>query len=148
MDSIKLKSKETIARKVLKYWLPVIVWSLVIFYFSSLPTAPIAKIYWREFVIKKSAHVFEYAIYTALMYRALKESGVERKEAGVYSIIMAILYGISDEFHQSFTPGRDPRMRDIIFDTIGASLAIYAIWKLLPKAPKKLKTWAKRLQLI
>lgn len=148
MDSTKLKSKETITRKVLKYWLPVVVWSLVIFYLSSLPTAPIAKVYWREFIIKKSAHVFEYAIYATLMYRALKESGVEKKEAGVYSIILAVIYGMSDEFHQSFTPGRDPRLRDVVFDTIGASLAIYAIWKLLPKAPKKLKTWAKRLQLI
>jgi len=148
MDSTKLKSKETIARKVLKYWLPVIVWSLIIFFLSSLPTAPITKVYWREFAIKKSAHVIEYAIFTILMYRALKESGVEKKEAGVYSIIMAVLYGISDEFHQSFTPGRDPRIRDIIFDTIGSLLAIYAIWKLLPKAPKKLKTWAKKLQLI
>ena len=147
MGSTKLHSKETITKKVLKYWLPVVIWSLVIFYFSSLPTAPITKVYWREFVIKKSAHVVEYAIYATLMYRALKESGVDKKEAGVYSVILAFIYGISDEFHQSFTPGRDPRLRDIFFDTMGASLAIYALWKLLPKAPKKLKTWAKKLQL-
>ncbi|MEJ2348073.1 MAG: VanZ family protein [Patescibacteria group bacterium] len=143
-----MDSKETISRKVIKYWLPVFAWSLVIFFFSSLPTAPVSKVYWREFVTKKSAHIFEYGVFGTLMYRALKESGVKKREAGVYSIILAILYGISDEFHQSFTPGRDSRIRDVFFDTIGATLAIYLIWKLLPKAPKKLKIWAERLQLI
>ena len=148
MDLRNLKSRETITRKVFKYWLPVIIWAIAIFLFSSLPTAPITKVYWWEFVIKKSAHVFEYAVFTILMYRALKESGVEKKEAGVYSVILALLYGISDEFHQSFTPGRDPRIRDVFFDTIGAVLAVYCIWRLLPKAPKRLKTWAKKLELI
>jgi len=141
------EERSQLVRRVLKLWLPVIVWSLVIFFFSARPTPRAGQLYWQEFVIKKSAHIIEYAIFTSLLYRALKESGVEKKEAGIYAIILAVLYGLSDEFHQFFTPGREPKLRDVIFDTIGAGSAVYILWKLLPKAPKKLKVWAEKLQL-
>jgi len=133
--------------RLLKFWLPVAIWAVVIFSFSSLPTIKASSLYWREFVIKKTAHIVIYAVLSTLLYRALKESGVEKKEAGIYAIILAILYGVSDEFHQAFTPGREPTARDVFFDTGGAVLAIYSLWKLLPKAPKKLKVLAHRLQL-
>jgi VanZ family protein len=136
-----------IARRVVKFWLPVAAWAVFIFLLSSYPTRPVVEIYWKDFIVKKSAHVVEYAILTILLYRALKESGIERKKAGVYSVILAVLYGVSDEFHQSFTPGRDPKARDVFFDTIGSVAGIYLIWRLLPKAPKRLRKWAERLQL-
>jgi len=132
----------------LKLWAPVVLWAAVIFLFSARTTNPVSQIYWEDFFVKKSAHIVEYAILTILLFRALKESGVSKKDAGIYSIILAVLYGVSDELHQSFTPGRDSQVRDVIFDTIGSILAIYVIWKLLPKAPKRLKNWAKKLQLI
>lgn len=135
-------------KRLFKYWLPVVLWSGVIFMFSSLPTNRTSQIYWQDFIVKKTAHIVEYAIFTLLLYRALKISGVEKKEAGVYSIILAVIYGMSDEFHQSFTPGREPTVRDVIFDTIGAVSIIYYIWKLLPKAPKRLRNWARKLELI
>jgi len=69
------------------------------------------------------------------------------KKTGYISVFLASFYGITDEFHQSFTPGRDPTFRDIIFDTIGATLAIYFIWKLLPKMPEKVRLWAKKLEI-
>jgi len=120
---------------------------MVIFLFSSLPTTRNIEIYWQDFIIKKTAHVVEYGIFAVLLYRALKEGGVDKERAGLFSILIAVLYGMTDEFHQSFTPGRESRIRDVGFDTIGAILAIYILWKLLPKAPKKLKSWAKNLQL-
>jgi TRAP-type uncharacterized transport system fused permease subunit len=138
---------QEIIRKVIRFWLPVVIWAIIIFLLSARPMRRATQIFWQDFIIKKSAHVFEYAILTTLLYRALKEVGVEKKEAGVYSIILAVLYGVSDEFHQSFTPGRESTVRDVIFDTIGAILAIYGLWRYLPKAPKRLRLWAKRLQL-
>lgn len=133
---------------IAKNWGPPVVWALVIFIFSSFPTATTSEIYWQDFIVKKMAHMVEYGVFAVLLYRAFKESGVEKKNAGIVAISMAILYGISDEFHQSFTPGRDPRARDVIFDTIGASLAIYLIWNYLPKAPKRLRKWGETLQLL
>lgn len=134
-------------QKILYLWLPVILWAFVIFLFSSMPTTPVSQIHLTDFFVKKSAHIIEYGVLTTLLFRALLASGINKKKAGLYSIIFAVLYGMSDEFHQSFTPGRDPKLRDVFFDTIGAVSSVYIIWNLLPKAPKKLKNLAKSLQL-
>ena len=134
--------------KFLILWLPPVVWAGVIFVFSSLSVIKTTEIFWQDFILKKTAHVVEFAIFAVLLFRSLKESGVDRKKAGTGALIIAFLYAITDEIHQSFTPGREPRFRDIIFDTIGATLAVYFIWNLLPKAPEKLKDLAKKLQIL
>ena len=119
----------------------------LIFYSSSRSVAKVTQICWPDFVVKKLAHIAEYATLSLLLYRGFMASGFKSGKAGVYAIVLSIIYAISDELHQSFTPGREPRVRDIIFDTIGAGLAIYCFRKFLPKAPKKIKFWAKKLQL-
>jgi len=134
--------------KIFKYWGPVVFWAGLIFYLSSLPPSSVTGDYWTEFAIKKTAHVIEYGVLATLLYRAFRVSVEGLQRQYWLSAILSSLYGATDEFHQSFIPGREPRGRDVIFDTIGAVLAIYIIWKLLPKAPKRLKTWAKKLQLI
>ncbi|MEK7113133.1 MAG: VanZ family protein [Patescibacteria group bacterium] len=135
-------------KTILKLWGPPVIWAVVIFLLSARPVIPASQIFWKDFLLKKSAHVIEYAIFASLTYRALKETGVKKYNAGLLAILLAVIYGATDEFHQSFTPGREPRVRDVFFDTIGAILSIYWLWNLLPKAPKKLKILAKRWQLI
>lgn len=130
------------------YWLPVILWAGVIFTFSAFPATRTSEIHWQDFIVKKSAHVIVYFILSVFLYRAFVSSGFKKINAGYISILIAMFYGVSDEFHQSFTPGREPHIRDVIFDTIGATLAIYVIWKILPRAPKKLRKLAESLQLI
>ncbi len=73
--------------------------------------------------------MLEYGIFAALLYRALRAYEIDKTKAVILSILFAGLYGLTDEFHQSFTPGREPRIRDVAFDTIGASLAMLIIWK-------------------
>jgi hypothetical protein len=133
---------------VLTYWLPVCIWLLVIFSFSANPAIPTSQIHWQDFIVKKAAHVIEYAILSTLIFRALYNSGVSKKASVYVSFILCVVYALTDEFHQSFTPGREPRLRDVGFDTIGAGLAQYLIWIYLPKAPKKLKTLATKLELV
>ena len=135
-------------KRILKLWYPPLSWALIIFILSSFPTVETTEIYWQDFVLKKTAHIIEYGIFATLFYRALINSGIERKKAGLWAIFISLLYGITDEYHQSFVPGREPRIRDLVFDTIGAYLAIYIIWRYLPKAPKKLKDWAERVNLL
>jgi VanZ family protein len=135
-------------KRLLKYWLPLFLWAAIIFTFSSLTTPAASQVYWQEFAVKKTAHMIEYGIFAVLLYRALKSYGVKKEKAMILAIVLTFLYGASDEFHQSFTPGREPKVRDIIFDTIGGVLGILFIWKLLPKVPKKLKSWAEKLDLI
>lgn len=136
------KIKRLNYRKAIRLWFPVLVWTFIIFLFSSQPTGEVSEIHWKDFVVKKTAHIVEYAILSLFLYRALKGSGIAKRKAGLYSIICSILYGLSDEFHQSFTPGRDPKLRDVLFDTTGAVSAIYFIWKWLPQRQKSNKLFS------
>jgi len=106
------------------------------------------QIYWKDFIIKKSVHIIEYAILTMLMYRALRASGVKPQNAALGAIFVSALYGATDEYHQSFTPGREPRVRDIFFDIIGAILAIYGLWNWVDKLPKKIKSYFEKLEFV
>ena len=144
---VKIK-KENLQTNFFKYWLPLICWGLVMFLFSAKPTSSTSEIYWEDFFVKKTAHIVEYFVFTFLAFRALLNTGVNKIKAGYISILVAFIFAATDEFHQSFTPGRDPTLRDVLFDTIGATLAVYVIWNYLPKAPKKLKSLAKSLRVI
>lgn len=127
IKSMQLKVTNSYA--IVKFWLPVILWAGVIFTFSSQPTIQTTDFFLGDFILKKTAHLVEYAILSALIFRAMINYGVDRKKAFIYSLIIAGAYGISDEFHQSFTPGREPRLRDIIIDTIGATAGVISCRK-------------------
>lgn len=121
---------EKILSKI-NFWVPPIAWAIIIFLFSSLTVTPTSEIYWKDFIVKKSAHIIEYGIFAALIYRALRGEGVEKINAALISILIATVYGATDEFHQGFTPGREPRVRDVVFDTIGAIAGVYICKKYL-----------------
>lgn len=119
-------------RNWLYRWLPLAVWCLLIFFFSSLPKTSVGIDYWTDFTIKKTAHIIEYAILAILSYRAFGKSVFK-------ALIFTILYAVSDEFHQSLVPGREPRVRDVLFDTIGALGGIWVLKYIPPEVLKKLK---------
>ena len=91
----------------------------VIFRFSSRSVIQTAEVYLADFIMKKTAHFVEYAVLSVLVYRALIQSGIGSKKAVAISIVFSILYAISDEWHQSFTPGREPKVRDVLIDSVG-----------------------------
>lgn len=125
--------------KFLRLWLPVIVWAALIFKLSG-GTVPVASpVFWQDFAAKKSAHVLFYAILAVLVYRGLRGEGVERKKAVIWSIIISTFYGATDEFHQFFTQSREARIRDVGFDGLGASCAMFLIYKYFGKIDDILK---------
>lgn len=113
--------------KAFKYWFPVVIWSIVIFSFSARSVPSTSDFFWKDFVVKKTAHLVEYGILAVLLYRAFVSYGRSKKEALIYSLVIAVVYAASDEFHQSFVSGRDGRLRDVIIDTMGASGALYLV---------------------
>lgn len=120
-------------RKNLSLWFPVLVWASVIFYFSSQPQKNISQFFLTDFLVKKAAHVLEYAILFVLIYRATGKKIP-------LSFVLTILYAASDELHQTFVPGRTPKLYDIFgFDITGANIASYALWKLSQRAKAKQK---------
>ena len=72
--------------------------------------------------MKKSGHVIGYAALAASYWRGL---GM-KKEKRWLAWLLAILYAVTDEYHQSFTPGRHPSVWDVlIFDNLGALIALW-----------------------
>jgi VanZ family protein len=80
-------------------------------------------------VSDKGGHSIGYAILGAVLLRALagaRLAGVTWQRAAA-TLLLATLYGVSDEFHQSFVPGRTPDVHDVLADFIGASAAVTII---------------------
>jgi VanZ family protein len=139
-------------KKIIIYWGPVILWASFIFYISSYPTAKTSNVYWQDFTIKKSAHLLFYGIFGVLNYRAILSgnlgAGRKANKAALYAILISLFYGVTDEIHQRFTQSRQSRGQDIVFDTIGAVIGVYTLWRLLQKIPKALKDKARSLHLL
>lgn len=133
-----------VKKKTLKFislWLPVILWAGMIFKFSSGTVPETSQVYWQNFLVKKIGHLLLFGTLALLFYRAFHGQGVSRKKAAFWAVVASFLYGMSDEFHQMYTQGREARIRDVLIDGIGASLFIYLVYKLLPKFPKKIQTF-------
>ena len=86
-----------------------------------------------QYVIRKGAHMTEYAILAALLWRARRQPvrGDTRpwhwSEASL-ALGLAFAFAASDEFHQSFVPSREGRVGDVFIDSAGAALGVSAVW--------------------
>jgi VanZ family protein len=102
-------------------WGPALVWAALIFTFSSfskLPAPPGA-------LTDKHAHLIVYGVFGALLVWGLTDRAPSRttwRTVGT-AVAVALVYGLSDEFHQSFVPGRDVSGLDVAADVIGAAIA-------------------------
>ena len=107
--------------KFLKFWFPAFLYSGIIFYASSLPDVkPPLDIK----NVDKAVHVLEYLPFGFLLARAFVQQWPGIKIWQVVTI-GSLLYGISDEYHQSFVPGREAGVADVVADTIGGFLGAW-----------------------
>lgn len=106
-------------------WGPVVAYMALIFWESSLPSAPLP-----GGVSDKVAHAGGYALLGALVGRAVAGGFPAPLDARrvLMSIAIAGLYGASDEWHQSFVPGRTADVADLAADLAGASAAVLLVW--------------------
>ena len=111
-------------RRLLGRWLPPLCWMGVIFAFSSRPDLPHAPGPWLDLLLKKSAHAFAFAVLAWLYLRALRGDAPAAPRLYLLSLLLTVVYAVSDEFHQSFVPGRHPAVTDVLIDTGGAMLAL------------------------
>ena len=96
-------------------WLPVLVWAGVIFAFSSIPSLNSGLGTW-DFVLRKGAHMTEYAILALLLVRATGSYA--------WAFAVAVAYAGSDEFHQTFVRGRHGSPVDVGIDAAGALIGL------------------------
>lgn len=110
-------------KRFFKYQFPPVLWAVVLFIQSSIPTLnpPSLGISAED----KLAHAIVYMILGYLMTRAFffSNNNQLRKNAMLFSVIIGLLYGISDEIHQLFVPGRYADIFDVIADFIGVLIA-------------------------
>ncbi len=107
-------------------WIPVILYASIMFYLSSLSHLP--RFLPTFFLADKLLHGGEYAAFSLLIFRAFELSphrSQRLRSRILLTILIVTLYGISDEFHQSFVPYRDPSVFDLMADIVGGSLGIY-----------------------
>jgi VanZ family protein len=112
-----------IFRSILR-WLPAIIVMAVIFWFSSIPSKEIPSFGGWDLVVKKGGHIAGYSL-LALAY----SYGTRFNNNSWYMVLsLALLFAISDEFHQSLVPGRHPSWVDVFFfDGGGAVVMLLAI---------------------
>ena len=103
-------------------WIPALWIMSVIFWFSSQPSSDLPNFDWADRAIKKGGHILGYALLTWSFWRALDFQLNNRWLAWLF----AILYAITDEYHQSFVTGRYPSVTDVlVFDNLGALLCLW-----------------------
>jgi VanZ family protein len=135
-------------RVAVKNWLPAIAWAGVI---SSLSTDTFSSEHTSRFIIpvlrwlfphwsndtlelmhgiiRKSAHVTEYFIFSIFLLRALRGKNREwTLRWAVWAVVIAAGYAALDEFHQSFVPSRTASPWDALIDIVGASAAQAVLW--------------------
>jgi len=108
-----------------KLWFPVFLWCSLIFYLSGIPdlSSGLENIY--DLILRKAAHIAEYAILTLLLLRAIANScSTGASGTRLLSGLLSVLYAVSDELHQSFIPTRCPRCTDVLIDSIGVVIVI------------------------
>jgi VanZ family protein len=105
--------------RALTLWLPVVLWAGVIFALSSVPSLSSGLGGW-DYVLRKCAHITEYAVLGLLLARAIG------REAPAF--VAGVLYAVSDELHQSFVRGRHASPVDVAIDSVGLLIGL-ALWR-------------------
>jgi VanZ family protein len=127
-------------RRFLKYWLPVVIWMILIFVGSTdllsaehtsrfigpflrwfAPNISDPAVASVQFIVRKCGHLTEYAILATLFYRALR---LYRERALGIVFIVAAIYAALDEFHQSFFASRTASVWDVGIDCVGALVGV------------------------
>lgn len=122
---------------VLRYWGPVWAYAILIFVLSA-ESHPEDNLPAFMFDLSdKVVHAIEYAVLGILCYRALRGWSVDSLQSYAIpvAILLASVYGASDEIHQSFVPFRDSSWLDWVADTVGATLGVLAMHRVVQFRP-------------
>jgi VanZ family protein len=131
----------------LKYWLPVLIWLGAIFIGSSdlmsaehtsrflvpflrwlKPEISLETLAAIQFVVRKCAHLTEYAILALLFFRAVFRGTHLKRSMSILCVsvwIACVLVAAADEFHQSFVESRGASAWDVMIDSAGAIFGLF-----------------------
>lgn len=109
-------------RFFLKYWFPLVAWGGVIFYLSHLPGDSLPAVGIPHF--DKLAHALEFGIFAVLLFRSFKATFPKKRGAvsAALTVVVSVLFAVSDECHQLFVSGRVTSPYDLVADSFGIFL--------------------------
>ena len=131
--------------KFLRYWAPVLIWLVLIFIGSTdlmsaehtsriigpilrwlHPTISPQTVAQVQTMVRKTAHISEYAVLAMLCFRAVTMTLWPNRAVLVAAIVLSCcaFFAASDEFHQSFVPSRTASLRDVVIDICGATIGV------------------------
>jgi len=120
LDQDSLAMKKFLS--ILPRWFPALFFMTVIFIFSSQPSDDLPNFASWDRVVKKMGHAIGYGL-LALSY--LHFFNYDKKRYWL-AWFLAVLFSATDEFHQSFVPGRHSSIADVlVFDNLGAMTALW-----------------------
>lgn len=108
-----------------KGWLPTFLYAGLIFFMSSIPSDELPGLGLDMSLL----HIAEFFILSYLIYRAFTKEKMDIRYAFLLAIVISTLYGVTDELHQLFVPGRQFSFFDMTFNFIGSSLILFKLWR-------------------
>jgi VanZ family protein len=139
-------------RAFCRYWLPALAWMALIFTASSdthsyehssrfvepllrwlFPHLPEAQIQAIHHLLRKVAHLTEYAVLAWLVWRGVRKPSKNHPRAWNWydvrlALLIVMLCAATDEFHQEFVSSRTALVSDVFVDTGGGAAGLLALW--------------------
>jgi len=116
-------------------FLPAALYAAVLFALSAQPN-PLPFLPPELFLQDKLLHGLAYTALGALLVPGFRGAGCSARSAVLLAVALASVYGATDEFHQSFVPGRNADVLDWVADTLGAALGAAAATTLALRRPR------------
>lgn len=113
------------AGRILSTWGPAIGMMTIIFLVSGMSSPPTPTA-----LPDVGAHAMAYALLGASFLRGVADARWEQVTARTttVAVLLTVAYGLSDEFHQSFVPGRTSEVSDLVADACGAVVGVGGVW--------------------
>jgi VanZ family protein len=107
------------------WWSLAALWMGAIFYFSAQTNFDFVPERWQVDPLSWAVHFAEYGVLALLLWQALRATPGLSRRATSLAFVLAVLYAISDEWHQFYVPGRYSDVRDVMVDALGVLAALW-----------------------
>jgi len=118
-------------------WIPVLAVMALVFVLSSQSGLKVSEDPAVDKPFRVSGHLLAYAVLAGTSLVALSWGRQPRLRDAAIALGISVLFGLSDELHQSFVPDRTGRIDDVITDTVGALIGIGLAWVALTISARK-----------
>ena len=119
IDGYVLRKTHGMGKRILR-WIPALVMMVLIFIASGTPGNEVPEFGAIDLLVKKGGHMTGYALLAIACFFATHGDTKNATRSVIVSLCISIVYAVSDEYHQSFTPDRFPSVIDIGIDAVGA----------------------------